>query len=69
MAEAKNDEIVYALRFFIGFLVASAYLGTINILVSRYTPHEVGSGLASPNVHPMQRKCSPGTCELDSTLI
>ncbi|KAH7034302.1 putative pantothenate transporter [Macrophomina phaseolina] len=43
MAEAKNDEIVYALRFFIGFLVASAYLGTINILVSRYTPHEVGS--------------------------
>ncbi|KAL1636281.1 hypothetical protein SLS56_001261 [Neofusicoccum ribis] len=42
MAGAKNVETVYVLRFFIGFLEASAYPGIMTILGSWYTPQELG---------------------------
>lgn len=42
MAGAKNVETIYTLRFFIGFLEASAYPGIMTILGSWYTPQELG---------------------------
>lgn len=42
MAGAKNVQTVYVLRFFIGFLEASAYPGIMTILGSWYTPQELG---------------------------
>lgn len=42
MAAAKNVETLYALRFFIGLLEASAYPGILTLLGNWYTPQELG---------------------------
>ena len=42
MASSKNVKTLYALRFFIGFLEASAYPGIITLLGNWYTPEELG---------------------------
>ncbi|KAK7754494.1 hypothetical protein SLS62_003514 [Diatrype stigma] len=42
MAGAKNIETLYALRFFIGLLEASAYPGIMMLLGNWYTPGELG---------------------------
>jgi MFS transporter, ACS family, pantothenate transporter len=42
MASAKNVKTLYALRFFIGMLEASAYPGIISLLGNWYTPQELG---------------------------
>ncbi|KAK8058471.1 hypothetical protein PG994_008919 [Apiospora phragmitis] len=42
MAGAKNVETLYALRFFIGLLEASAYPGIMTLLGNFYTPAELG---------------------------
>lgn len=42
MAGAKNVETLHALRFFIGFLEASAYPGIMTLLGNWYTPSELG---------------------------
>jgi len=42
MAGAKNVETLYALRFFVGLLEASAYPGLMTLLGSWYTPAELG---------------------------
>ncbi|KAI1776949.1 MFS general substrate transporter [Hypoxylon cercidicola] len=42
MAAAKNVQTLYALRFLIGFLEASAYPGVLTLLGNWYTPQELG---------------------------
>ncbi|KAH7027219.1 pantothenate transporter liz1 [Microdochium trichocladiopsis] len=42
MAGAKNVETLYALRFFVGLLEASAYPGIMTLLGNWYTPAELG---------------------------
>jgi ACS family pantothenate transporter-like MFS transporter len=42
MAGAKNVNTLYALRFFVGLLEASAYSGIMTILGNFYTPAELG---------------------------
>lgn len=42
MAGAKNVETLYALRFFVGLLEASAYPGIMTLLGNWYTPMELG---------------------------
>lgn len=42
MAAARNVRTLYALRFLIGFLEASAYPGIMTLLGNWYTPHELG---------------------------
>ncbi|TPX13586.1 uncharacterized protein E0L32_006057 [Thyridium curvatum] len=42
MASVKNVQGMYALRFFIGMLEASAYPGIITLLGNWYTPQELG---------------------------
>lgn len=42
MAGAKNVQTMYALRFLIGFLEASAYPGILTLLGNWYTPQELG---------------------------
>lgn len=42
MAGAKNVETLYALRFFVGLLEASAYPGIMMLLGNWYTPGELG---------------------------
>lgn len=42
MAGAKNVETLYALRFFVGLLEASAYPGIMTLLGNWYTPRELG---------------------------
>ncbi|KAJ9150802.1 Pantothenate transporter [Pleurostoma richardsiae] len=42
MAGAKNVKTLYALRFFIGLLEASAYPGIMTLLGNWYTPSELG---------------------------
>lgn len=42
MAAAKNVETLYALRFLIGFLEASAYPGFLSLLGNWYTREELG---------------------------
>ncbi|KAK7182284.1 hypothetical protein DPSP01_006996 [Paraphaeosphaeria sporulosa] len=42
MAGAKNVRSLYALRFFIGLLEASAYPGIMTLLGNWYTPQELG---------------------------
>lgn len=42
MAGAKNVETIYALRFFVGLLEASAYPGIMTLLGNWYLPSELG---------------------------
>lgn len=42
MAGAKNVKTMYALRFFVGLLEASAYPGIMTLLGNWYTPQELG---------------------------
>lgn len=42
MAGAKNIQTLYALRFFVGLLEASAYPGIMTLLGNWYTPAELG---------------------------
>lgn len=42
MAGAKNVQTMYALRFLVGLLEASAYPGIMTLLGNWYTPQELG---------------------------
>ncbi|RXK36036.1 hypothetical protein M231_06684 [Tremella mesenterica] len=49
LAAAKNYKQVYGLRFFVGFCEGTAWPGTMTLILSWYTPGEIGKRMAVYN--------------------